>query len=65
MKPNYSVELTVQDSGYFGSYTWTGQVQIYCNWRSNAVSKFSLTVLIIDQSNKSIYPHNFFFETKS
>lgn len=40
MQPNYSVELTVQDSGYFGSYTWTGQVQIYCNWRSNAVSKF-------------------------
>ena len=40
MKPNYSVELTVQDSGSFGRYTWTGQVEIYCQWRDFAVSKF-------------------------
>ena len=40
MKPNYSVELTVQDSGYFGRYTWTGQVEIYCQWREQAVRKF-------------------------
>lgn len=41
MKPGYSVELSVQaSSSSFGNRTWTGQVQLYVEWRVQAVTKF-------------------------